>query len=110
MDKVPNSTQATTWAPPSPPPRPWWKRDVRGIPILLVVAIVVVVLSALGSRIGRAEDDPTVPAGTEACAAFADPANANLHPSDWRRIGHWTQAEMEAYVMSHCPEELSTVR
>ncbi len=95
-------------------PKTWWKRTFLTIPIW-VYGAVVVVLAVIGISTYTGRDDDTttpatIPAGTEACAAIADPANARLHPSDWRRIGHWTQSEMEAYVSAHCPEELSRVR
>jgi len=95
-------------------PKTWWKRTFLTIPIWVYV-VVVVVIAAIGvTTLTKGDDDTTtpatIPAGTEACAAIADPANAKLHPSDWRRIGHWTQSEMEAYVSAHCPEELSRVR
>ena len=64
------------------------------------------------AKVTNKNDDSTpatVPAGVDACTALADPANANLHPSDWRRIGHWSQSEMVAYVTVHCPDELAKV-
>lgn len=93
--------------------RPWWKREpFLRIPVWVLI-VVVVVIGAIGVSTATKNDDdtttPTVPAGVEACDALADPANANLHPSDWRRIGHWTQSEMEAYVTAHCPDQLSKV-
>jgi ferric-dicitrate binding protein FerR (iron transport regulator) len=92
-------------------PRPWWKRDVKGIPVLLFIAVaVLVIVVVILSQVTKSDDDTTTPTGVEACAALADPANVNLEPSDWRRIGDWTQSEMETYVLANCPEQISKVR
>jgi hypothetical protein len=98
--------------PPTTKPKPWWKREpFLGIPVW-VFGVAVAIFMAIGvGTLSKGDDDPGEPSHqVEFCDELAKPENANLHPSDWRRIGDWTQSEMETYVTAHCPEQLSKVQ
>ena len=84
----------------------WIRRHV----VIAAVAVVafVGVIGAFGAR--HPHDATPAEPGTEACAALRDPANRNLTPGDWRRIGHWSQSDMEHYVLVHCADLMPQVR
>jgi hypothetical protein len=87
----------------------WWRRELPlGIPVWVIGLVAVIVGGvfagkAVGIRIDTTDDDPPS-RQVELCESLADPANANLHPSDWRRITDFTQGQLEVYVAARCPE------
>jgi hypothetical protein len=40
----------------------------------------------------------------ELCQLLSDPQYDNLHPSDWRDMSGFTQAQLTVYVDQRCPE------